>query len=332
MATINDIAAKLGISKSTVSKGLNNATDISEAMRKRVLETAAELGYNNKRLTNREKRLCILMENMEYSTPEQFGHDIILGFRQLAENDGWIVDVISVDTDFQFSVPYSVFMLQSGYLAAFVLGFTLTDPWMSEFNTSRIPAVLYDNYIDGNPKIASVGCDCQEGFEQAVRHLLDLGHKKIGMISGSLESYIAKARYQAYMNALSRYNLETNQDYIGVSNFTAESTGCHAKRMHKLGITAIVCSHDVLAVSAITECTAMGIRVPEDLSIIGYDDLPMTAYTEPPLTTIRQDRAALGKAGYYAMSCLINELPLGSVTLRAPLILRGSTGPAHTTA
>ncbi len=74
MATINDIAEKLGISKSTVSKGLNNATDISDEMRRQILETAVELGYVNKRMQKREKKICVLVENMEYDTPNQFGH------------------------------------------------------------------------------------------------------------------------------------------------------------------------------------------------------------------------------------------------------------------
>ena len=77
MATINDIAAKLGISKSTVSKGLNNATDISDEMRRRILETAVEVGYINKRAQKHEKKLCIFVANMEYDTPNQFAHDII---------------------------------------------------------------------------------------------------------------------------------------------------------------------------------------------------------------------------------------------------------------
>ena len=89
MATINDIAAKLGVSKSTVSKGLNHATDISEEMRRKILETAVELGYTNKRVISREKKLCILIENMDYNTPNQFGHDIILGFRQMAGLSMW---------------------------------------------------------------------------------------------------------------------------------------------------------------------------------------------------------------------------------------------------
>lgn len=326
MVTINDIAAKLGISKSTVSKGLNNATDISAEMRKKILETAVELGYSNKRLLNREKKLCIIVENMDYHTPNQFGHDIILGFRQMAEPEGWTIEVVPVDKDFQRGIPYGVFMIQNGYLGAFILGFSLIDPWMTEFRTSKIPAVLYDNYIGFNPRIASVGCDSREGFDQAVKHLLDLGHMKIGLISGPLESYVLKARYNAYIDALSKYNLEINEDYIGLGYYVADSTREHVQRMYNLGVTAIICSHDIRAVSAITECMNHGIRIPEDLSIVGFDDLPLTASTEPPLTTVRQDRLALGKAGYYAMSCLLNDLPISSIMLRAPLIVRNSTG------
>ena len=215
MATINDIAAKLGVSKSTVSKGLNNATDISDEMRKKILETAVELGYNNRRMLSREKKLCIIIENMDYNTPNQFGYDIILGFRQMAEPEGWTVDIVPVDKDFQREIPYSVYMLQNGYVGSFILGFSLIDPWMSDFKSCKIPTVLYDNCISGNPKIASVGCDSQEGFEQAVKYLVGLGHRKIGLLSGPLESYIIKARYNAYLNALSKYNLEINEQYTG---------------------------------------------------------------------------------------------------------------------
>ena len=96
MATINDIAQKLGISKSTVSKGLNDATDISDEMRRKIQETAVELGYISKRAQKRTKKLCILIENMDYQTPNQFGYDIILGFRQMAEHDGWLVDIVPI--------------------------------------------------------------------------------------------------------------------------------------------------------------------------------------------------------------------------------------------
>lgn len=328
MATINDIARKLGVSKSTVSKGLNNATDVSDEMKRKILETAVELGYSNKRLQKREQKLCIFIENMDYQTPNHFGHDIVLGFKQMAELEGWTVDIIPLTMEFQRTTPYGVFMIQEGYQASFVLGFSLLDPWMQEFRTSRIPTVLYDNYIKSNPNIASVGCDSQEGFELAVKHLMQLGHRKIGLISGPLDSYILKARYQAYLNALSKYGLEINENYIGLGYYVAESTRTYIPKLLEQGVTAILFSHDIRAISALTECDDRDIRVPEDLSIIGFDDLPMTACTIPSLTTIRQDRIALGKCGYYAMSCLLNNVPIGSILLRAPLVVRQSTGPA----
>ena len=332
MATINDIAARLGISKSTVSKGLNNATDISEEMKKRILATAVELGYVNKRLQKKENKLCILIENMDFRTPNHFGHDIVLGFKQMAEPEGWTVDIIPVTIDFQKLTPYGVFMMQQGYCAAFILGFSLLDPWMKEFQSSRVPTVLYDNYIKGNPNIASIGCDSQEGFELAVKHLVKLGHKKIGLISGPLDSYILKARYNAYLNALDKYDLEINENYIGLGYYVVESTRTYIPKLLNQGVTAILFSHDVRAISAITECDDRDISIPGDISIIGFDDLPMTAYTTPPLTTIRQDRIALGKCGFYALSCLLNQVAIGSILLRATLIVRSSTGPVPTSA
>lgn len=331
MTTIKDIAAKLGISKSTVSKGLNNATDVSEEMRRRIIETAVELGYINKRAQNHEKKLCILIENMDYETPNQFAYDMINGFKQKAEFEGWIVDVVPVTEELQKSKPYNVFMMEHNYSASFVLGFSLIDPWMKEFRTTNIPTVLYDNYIKSNPNVASIGCDSQEGFDLAVKHLHNLGHRKIGLISGPPESYIMKERYNAYLNAMNKYGLEINENFIGTGYFVAESTRIYIPKLYEQGVTAILFSHDIRAISAITECKDRNIRIPQDLSIVGFDDLPMTEYTVPSLTTIRQDRLSLGKCGYYALTCLLNKVPIGSIQLRATLIVRDSTGPAPIT-
>ena len=332
MATINDIAAKLGISKSTVSKGLNNATDISAEMRRKILEAAVELGYTSKHTQKRTKKLCILIENMNYDTPNQFGYDIVLGFRQMAEMEDWIVDVIPLTLEFQKNTPYNVFMTDYSYQAAFILGLTLSDPWMAEFPSTTIPTVLYDNQIKNNPHIASIGCNNHEAFELAVEHLFKLGHRKIGLLSSPLDSYIMKARYNAYLDAMNKFDLEINGNYIGLGHYISESTRINVPQLIKQGVTAILCSHDIRAISVITECHDMGLRIPEDISIIGFDDLPMAAYTTPALTTLRQDRIALGKCGYYAVSCLLNQLPVESIQLRAPLIVRDSTGNVNPTA
>ena len=325
MATLNDIAAKLGISKSTVSKGLGNASDVSEELRRKILKTAAEMGYTGRRTT---KKLCILVENMEYKEPNQFGYDIIAGFLEMARQEGWAVDVAPLTEDYQRTVTYQEFMLQGGWRGAFVLGFSLLDPWMEEFPAARIPTVLYDNYIQENPYIASVCCDNGSGLAAAVRHLCGLGHRRIGLLSGPLDSFVLRERYNAFLSAMEECGLAVDEELIGLSYFLSESTRKYLPKLIEKGATAILCTTDVRAVAAYTECNDRGLRIPGDVSIVGFDDLPVAAYMDPPLTTVRQDRLALGKCGYFTLSCLLNDVAIDSIRLRAPLMVRGSTGPA----
>ncbi len=325
MVTLNDIAAKLGISKSTVSKGLNNASDVSEELRRKILETATELGYIGRR---GPKKLCILIENMGYQDPNQFGYDLIAGFQEMARPEGWAVDVVPLTEEYQRTITYQQFMAQGRWRGAFVLGFSLLDPWMEEFRTAQIPTVLYDNRIKENPCMASVGCDSTSGLGAAVRHLCSLGHRRIGLLCGPLESYVLKERYNAYINAMAECGLPVDEELIGMGYYVAESTRTYLPKLIEKGATAILCSDDSRAVAAYTECRDRRLNIPEAVSIVGFDDLPIAAYMNPPLTTIRQDRPALGKCGYYALSCLLNEVDIDSIHLRAPLIVRGSTGPA----
>ena len=124
-------------------------------------------------------KLCVLIENMEYEEPHQFGYDFIIGFRQMAEPAGFAVEVVSMTVPFQKKTPYDVFMLQNDYVGALVLGFSLTDPWMKDFETSHTPAVLFDNYIPANPFISSIGIDNNEGMELAVSCLKDVYKRQL---------------------------------------------------------------------------------------------------------------------------------------------------------
>ena len=154
MTTIQDIADKMGISKSAVSKALNNAPDISENLRKQVLETAVALGYTKlRRYRNSVRKICVLIEkdNIQYEEPYHFAYDIIMGFRQMAEPQGFDVVIEPVDIQIQRNQPYDVYMLEHDYVGSFVIGFSLADPWLKDFENSCTPTVLYDNYITGNP-------------------------------------------------------------------------------------------------------------------------------------------------------------------------------------
>lgn len=329
MTTIQDIADKMGVSKSTVSKALNDAPDISEVLRKQVLETAVALGYTKlRRYKKTTKKVCIIIEkeNMRYQEPHHFAYDILVGFRQMAEPAGFDVEIVPVDIKTQRSQHYDVFMLEHDYIGAFVVGFSLSDPWIQDFKISRTPAVLFDNYIVGNPSTAYVGIDNEEGMELAVSYLAGLGHRKIAYLSSSLGARVLQARHAAFLRSMHQHGLKTSPAAIGCSYYLSECMEKHLPRFLENGITAIICNQDTLASATLTQCQQLGFQIPDDISIIGFDDLPIAACTSPPLTTIRQDRLELGKSGFFALSSLLNHIPISTYLLHAQLIQRESTG------
>ena len=326
MATIKDIASHLGVSVSTISKGLNGASDISAELRQLVLDTAVEMGYTTKRMKKeKNKKLCIFIENMGFETANQFGYEIILGFKQAAYRDNWEVIVTPITPAFQESEKYDTYMLKNGFSGAFLVGFALQDAWINQLTQTNIPTVLFDNYIRKNPFVGSVGTDNFEGIDLAVEHLASLGHKKIAFLNGSPHSMISEQRAQAFLDSMHAHNLDTSETLLAYGHFVADSAKYHVPDFLQAGATAIMCGNDLIATGVIAECHKHGLSIPNDISVIGFDDLPMSAHLTPPLTTIRQDRGELGKSSYYTLSSLINKVSISKTLLRPLLINREST-------
>ena len=198
---------------------------------------------------------------------------------------------------------------------------------MHDFQTTPTPTVLYDNYILSNPNVAYVGVDNSEAMELSVSHLKQLGHKSIGYLSGALGSYVMQARHKAFFQALRQEGLNADYTRARSAYLIMDCVEKHLHQLLKQGVSAIICSHDLLAIAVQVQCQQLGYRIPEDISIIGFDDLPISSYTSPPLTTIRQDRIQLGKSGYYALESLLNQVPIGTLLLHARLMVRKSTAP-----
>ena len=247
-----------------------------------------------------------------------------MGFRQIAEPAGYEVAVVPVDADVQREISYDAFMLQHDFSGSFLLGFSLVEPWMNDFHNCHAPTVLYDNHIVGNPMISYVGIDNEEGMDLAIDYLKKLGHKKIGYLSSALGSHIMQVRHRAFFQAMRSHGLKADSSYAGCSYYLSECMEKHLPRFLDMGMTAIICCQDTFASAAITQCQQLGFQVPKDISIVGFDDIPLSAYTSPPLTTVRQDRIQLGKSGFNALSGLLNGVPLGTVLLHADLIVRNS--------
>ena len=326
MATLEDIAKKVGVSKSTVSKALSGAGDVSQSMRRMVLEAAVELGYSRLRRAEEAPKLAVFITNMDYETPEDFGYDIIVGFRKMAEPDGYAVHIIPLTIQMEQESPYEEYMMRHNYRGALFLGLSLVHPWLEDFKTCRIPTVLYDNQVSGNPYVAYVGADNREGMHMAVSHLVSLGHRQIGYLGSALGAYIYQQRYKAFFEALEVNGLPSDPDRTGLSELVEECIRMHLQRLLDMGCTAIVCSHDVLARRVMEECQRKGLSVPGQISIIGFDDLPFCQHTHPPLTTIRQNRTKIGKSAYCALGGQIDSVPLSTLLLHTELIRRGSCG------
>lgn len=328
MATMDDIARHLGISKSTVSKALSGAEDVSEAMRKSVLEKAVELGYTKVSRSTESPRIAIFINNMQYKRPEDFGYDIVLGFRKLAEPAGFRVDIIPLDIEFQNRVRYDEFMMLKNYRGGCFLGLSLRDPWLKDFETCRTPTVLYDNHVHGNSRVTYVGVDNAEGMDQAVSYLAALGHRKIGYLSGGLEAYVYRKRKDAFFHALENHGLYNGEDLLGNDYHVVQCLEDNMPRLLELGCTAFVCSHDLMARTAVDFCAKKGLKVPQEISIMGFDDGPLCRTTTPPLTSIRQNRTELGKSAFYALNSQMCNVPLSTLLLHAELIRRYSCAPA----
>ena len=324
MATLEDIARALGVSKSTVSKALNGAPDVSNAMRAAALEKAVEMGYIIPARRSAAKRIALFIMNMRCETPDDFGYDIVVGFRKMAEPAGFQVDIIELTRAIQEDNRYDAYMMKNRYCGGLFLGLSLLDPWIKEFETCKTPTVLYDNSVRGNPNVAQIAVDSFEGMQLTIAHLKELGHKKIGYLSSALQAYVYQQRYHAFFRAMDESGLPGSQSLAGSAYHISECLTHHLPRLLEAGCTAIVCSHDNLAYSVLLHCRELGLRIPEDISIVGFDDMPLCRYARPPLTTVRQDRIDLGKSAFSALSALLSGIPLSTMLLRAELIERSS--------
>ena len=326
MATIKDIANRLGVSVSTVSKGLNGASDISDELRQMVLDTAVEMGYSTKRSKKVENRkLCIFIENMNYETIDEFGYDIVLGFKQNAFRRKWDVDILPITPAFQEEEKYDTFLLKNGYCGAFLMGLALHDSWIKQLENTTMPTVLLDNFISGNPNVCYLGTDSYEGIAMAVNHLVNLGHKNIAFLNGSLYSLVSDQRQEAFENAMAAASLPVQKDLTAYGYYVSDSAKYHVPGFLAAGATAVVCGNALIAKGVIAECTKRGFRVPEDVSVVGFDDISIAATFDPPLTTIRQERNELGRCAYDILNSLIHHIPISKTLLRPKLIEREST-------
>lgn len=329
MVTIKEIAEKLGVSISTVSKGLNGASDVSEETRQLVLDTALSMGYvmrKRKSSSSTKKKVCIMVENMDYENISQFGYEIITGFRLAATEHRYEVSVIPIDVYMQEKQSYDVFMRQHHFNGAFFLGFELIDTYLAQLASTTVPTILFDNQVE-NSHVGYVGTDNDSIFRELIAYLRSCGHTRIALLNGVSHSMISRLRLASYKKALREAGLPAAPELSVFGSFTPDCAQEFTSYLLEQGATAICCASDLIASGVIQELHRLGKQVPEDISVTGIDDLPVARYLAPPLTTVRQERFILGKAAFGQLRNLIHGIPVSTMLLHGQLIIRESVRP-----
>lgn len=319
--TIKEIAQQLNLSSGTVSKALNNAADISEETKKLVCEYAKKVGYRaTKTLGN---RIALLYQFMQTNYQNQLFFSISTAFNIAASNSEYeIITDILANKDEKFDLIE--YMENNHFAGAFILGVNFDSPIYPQLQNAKHPLVLLDMHIPTNPSISSVGSESMASVQNAIHYLKDMGHTKIGFLSGEQQSFVASERLAAYILSISSIGIVFNTDYIYFGDFTRECGAEAAKHFASTDVTAILCASDMMAIGLIDGLQKQGIKIPDDISVIGFDDLELLKYTQYNLTTIKQDFVKLGETAFIQLRNLIKGKFSKRIIIPCELVKRGT--------
>ncbi len=328
--TLNDVARQSGVSYQTVSRVVNNHPYVAEATRQRVLKVIQELGYYPNKAakslaTQRSHTIAIISYGMAYYGPSQ----MLINIESAAKNAGYdlIFSMVSHPTSEDFRAAFDSL---AGWQVDGVVAITPVTGCSSDELHSLLgdtPLVQIDTCLGQNAP--SIVIDQGYGSALITRHLLELGHTQIAAISGPLNWYGAQARHTAWQQTLHDAGIAPGPSLEG--DWTSAS-GYHAALALLEGrepFTALVAGNDQMALGAIRALRQRGRRVPQDISITGFDNIPEAAYFDPPLTTVWQDFSMVGQRSVEMLIERIRE-PLGSPEQRVlypRLLIRESTIP-----
>lgn len=330
---LTDLAVRAGVSTATVSRVLNGKPGVSSHARHAVLTALDDLGYE------RPERLRLRSAGLVGLVVPELSNPVFPAFAQVVEtmlsDRGYTPLLCTPSPGGTSEDQYVDVLLDHGVDGiVFVSGSHAdTDASKDRYHRLRgrgVPLVLVNGYTAGIDA-PTVSTDDAAAMEQAVGHLRSLGHRRIGLAVGPLRFVPAQRKKAAFAALLARdLGVSDPEPHVVSTLFTVEGGHAAATQLLAAGHTAVVCGSDVMALGAVRAARARGLRVPQDVSVVGFDDSPLIAFTDPPLTTVRQPVAALGDA---AVTALVAEIA-GTPTSRAELlfhpelVVRGSTGSA----
>ncbi|HEY5319744.1 MAG TPA: LacI family DNA-binding transcriptional regulator [Galbitalea sp.] len=326
--TINDVARAAGVSVSTVSKVVNRRYDVAPATSKRVMSVVAELGYETSLVASSLRRRRTNVIGILVAEFESFSVELLKGVSTAASGTGYELLAYSglVSDDSHIGWERRSLSRLAGTL---IDGAIIVTP-TTLMPTTSIPVVAIDPHSGaGGP--STIDSDNVGGARVATQYLIDLGHRRIAHIRGRSDLASAQLREAGYRESLEEAGIPFDPALVRDGGYQAALTAEAARELltRPDRPTAVFAANDVSALGVVKVAHELGLRVPEDLSVIGFDDIPDAASSTPPLTTVAQPLHDLGAQALRMLIELLDghEVP-GHVQLPAELVVRASTGPA----
>lgn len=333
VATIYDVARESGVSYTTVSRALSGYEFVKPSTREKVLRAAAKLGY----VPNQQARSLA------------GGHSNMIGVLVPALSNGYVSEIVQGIDEQLARSDYNIILYtthrhqgkESTYVATMMNGGAeglllvvplISQPYLDALLQQDFPYVLIDQ-IDETQQSPSVTATNRQGAYSAIQYLIELGHQRIGFIAGLPGLNSAAERLAGYEAALADHNIPLRREYIAAGDFLEQAGYVAAQELLSLPEppTAIFAANDMSAFGAVEAIRQHGWRIPDDISLIGFDDIPQASLVYPKLTTVRQPLVEMGRE---AVTMLLHRIEypaqeIHPITLPTQLVIRDSCGPCR---
>jgi DNA-binding LacI/PurR family transcriptional regulator len=332
MATIKDVARAANVSTATVSHVLNDTRYVSDELRERVLRAIGELNYRPSHAaaslrTKRSQSILIIIPDIA----NPFFPSLVRGAQDAFDRKGFAVIVGNTDRRRDRELEFLSLALRTQADGIIINPSQIGYNDLQEVIEQGVKVVLIGAHID-HPGLDIVRVDNRAGAYDAVRHLIDLGHKRIAIVCGPMSASSAWQRCEGYWQAMEEAGLPVKPDWVVEDTFDQEGGYRSAQQLlaQSEPPTAIFATADLIAIGVMQALRAAALRVPEDVSVVGFDDIPAATLTTPPLTTINQPKYEMGKR---AAELLLARIKGGKASssrrglMEYGLVVRGSTAP-----
>lgn len=312
MVTIKDIAKEAGVAHSTVSLALNNKPYVSHEVKTRVLKAAKKLDYRpnssaRSLKTQQTKNIGFVIEERYFSQSEPFYNQVFRGAEKEMRNDGYHVLLSMVTKEENEKVVLPHFLVEQKVDGLIVVG-KIKDDFVLALRKNNSPLVLIDYFLRRD-KIPSVVMDNIGGAYEGVTYLIEAGYRKIGFLGGLVDHPSIQDRFKGYKLSLEEAGLKYNEDLVQRDELEVSvECGCSAmnKLLNRIIPEAIFCANDAMAIGAMRAIKEKGLKIPEDMGVIGFDDVEWTEYSDPPLTTVRVFKEQMGQIAVKKLIDIIN--------------------------